>query len=162
MVEIMNTGCCGINEIHNIDDAKTKPERVIWETCEAIWARGDDDGWNDPPEDGYYRNGVWIETEPSVYGDYWRNKPKSMYIFSGVISYKDKNEREEGYPTGVGENLAAYIKANKLGTVVKGPSRYNRTNHKDHKISVWVWAPSEKRLRAWWKANYEKKPNLRG
>lgn len=47
-----------------------------------------------------------------------------------------------------GRNFVKYIKSNKLGDVVE--TKWRKNPNSGHRIKVWVWAPNEKRLQAWW------------
>lgn len=53
---------------------------------------------------------------------------------------------------GRGRALAAYIKKHKLGIVIQTPHLRKNPNS-GNRIRVWVWAPNENNLKAWWKIN---------
>lgn len=161
-MEIKLTGCCGMNELHHFSDLDI-PEKVVWQLCSYLWngsvaGQGTADYANFPSveERKGFKDylGVWR----SRYGDYWHtNDPKAFYLFSAVVGYKNDNAKIcSNYTCGRGELLVNFIKRNRLGTVVEGPSRWNRSNSPSHKIRAWVWAPSERRLRDWWRENYKR------
>ena len=50
-----------------------------------------------------------------------------------------------------GEKLARYIKENKLGSVVKTPTRINPNS--DNKLHCFIWTINKKNLKEWIKKN---------
>lgn len=127
-MDLNDTNCCAVMEMAHISENEG-PEEVIREVCESVW--GDsyyDPEWDDPPS---------------------QNKPQAFYTFTGVVGYK-KGSDDEGENTDYAPKLAAYIRRHKLGIVTESPARYNRTNHPDHKVRVYVWAPSARKLKEWW------------
>lgn len=135
-MELNDTACCAVMEMSHIADNEG-PEEVIREVCENVW--GDpyyDPEWDDPPSE---------------------NKPQAFYTFTGVVGYR-KGSDDEGDDTEYAPKLAAYIRKNDLGIVTESPTRYNRTNHPDHRVKVYVWAPSARGLRKWWVERKPEKP----
>ena len=78
-----------------------------------------------------------------------RTKPGAFYLFTAVIASK----AGDGLVGTYGDRFAAFIKKNKLGAVIPTMDRFNRRNVPGHLIRGWVWAPSEKAIREWWKKN---------
>lgn len=73
----------------------------------------------------------------------------AFYIFTAVV----KSTPRDGTAGAYGANFAKFITKNNLGVVVQTGVRDNRRNVPNHSIRGWVWAPNEKRLKAWWKKN---------
>ena len=77
----------------------------------------------------------------------------AFYIFTAVV----KSTSSDRYGVGkYGDNFAAFIAKNKLGNVTPTMVRTNRRNAPSHHVKGWVWAPNEKNLKAWWKAQSAK------
>jgi hypothetical protein len=121
-------GCCAVDEIQDLADHET-PESAMRELCRELWG-----------------------------GPYGRvhTKPQAFYVFTGVLRHTRLADfadlpcpREGKY----GPNFKKFILANKLGKVVQTVTRNNRRNHENHFLKVYVWAPDEDKLRAWWAAN---------
>lgn len=49
-----------------------------------------------------------------------------------------------------GENLAKYIKKNKLGSLQVTRARKNPNS--GNLVKVWIWTPNERKLKMWYKA----------
>lgn len=64
--------------------------------------------------------------------------PYSHYIFHGVVKYKEGTPKDPRYSDKAGTNLARFIRANKLGKVVGSYPEWNRVNHANHLVRVWV------------------------
>lgn len=131
MATTRNTGCCAVQEIEGLSWKRgQKPEEALREIFKAQVRYGN---------------------EYSI---------SSFYTFTGVVGYKylddgpylDRQEyREctEDLDVEYGARLAAFIVKNKLGSVVTTKPEWNRVNHPDHKVQVWVWRPDAIRLLAW-------------
>ena len=134
-MDLNETNCCAVMEMAHISD-NDGPEDILRELCSDIWSENSyyDPEWDDPPSS---------------------NKPQAFYIFTGVVKYKPDSE-DDGDDVDYAPRLAAYIRRKKLGVVTESPARYNRTNHPDHQVKVYVWAPSARGLRAWWTERRQK------
>lgn len=64
----------------------------------------------------------------------------AFFVFSSITNGKTGGKSP-------GTELAEFIEANGLGTVVKsGPSKNGNTKNK---LTMWVWTPDKKALKAW-------------
>lgn|SRR3990167_3287547 len=118
-------GCCAFNEIRGLSDSPNATE-AMRAFCRQVLA--------------------------TAFGQI---TPGAFFIFTAVIGTKDsRSPRGLRKPRRLyGDQFAAFIKKNKLGDVVVTMDRFNRKNVPTHMIRGWVWAPSEKNLRAWWRKN---------
>jgi hypothetical protein len=136
-------GCCAIQEICELGDYLDGREAML-EFCRQISGNEYDynnvDSWGSPK---YVSSGKVC--------------PAAFYIFSAVEAC-DWDDDEDDPPVvqtkWYGRNFAAFIKENKLGTVVRGPRRFNH-NYRTHQVRVWIWAPDKKALQAWYSAERE-------
>lgn len=119
------TACCAIDEITGLEHDKT-PEKAL----KGLFAR-------------YLR-----------YGQYPEKNIDAFYIFSGVVKYEDPKEDWDKTGIKYAQNLAELIKREKLGRIATLPAEWNRVNHPDHKVKVYLWRPDPIRLIAWMK-NYK-------
>jgi hypothetical protein len=80
----------------------------------------------------------------------------AFYVFTGVVACNGDEEDDdylEEDTLDYGPEFAAYIKEHNLGALIETPGRWNRLNHPTHKVKVWVWAPSETSLTAWYNSH---------
>lgn len=118
-------GCCGINELAYIGDAKS-PDRVIHFLAEEYEAR---------EEDEHDKGRFWADPD-SV---------SNLFLFTQATSKKvTKRQREQGY----GFRLKKFIEQHKLGEVTVGPERENATVGHDTIITPFVWAPDWDAIKA--------------
>lgn len=117
-VTIESDICCGLGEINGIMHAK------------------------DPEA-----NAIQILFVAFCYWHFNRNKEELVRLVipaQGVLVFTQARYSKENY----GEKLAAYIKKNKLGKVVKS-AEGNNQNHKGSKITAYLWTLDRKAIRAW-------------
>lgn len=131
-MHINDTGCCAMKEICGLEDGGTS-EELLNDVCASIAGEGD----------------------CSYYSSTDRNADKlhigdvhGFYVFTGVVA-ADGYYHAGRRPT-YGQDFAAYITRNGLGTVTSSVAARNRVNHPDHKVRVWVWAPNAKKLAQWY------------
>lgn len=129
-MDINGTSCCALEELENISDMGS-PEEILEEICGRAY------------EKDFY----------GFYDDEKVLKSSAFYVFTGVVGYRDGENLDVDY----GPNLAKFIENHGLGVVVESPARYNRVNEPTHRVKVWVWAPSDRKLKAWWKDYKTKK-----
>lgn len=125
-VSARDMSCCGIKEIHGIQDSASPQESIK----------------------------LFLSTH-KVFNRHSYNKISSLYVFSAVVKERGTANNYDGVAglitdTTYGPKLAAYIRKNKLGEVVEGPARVN-LNHRKHTIQAWFWSPNWKGLRKWHK-----------
>lgn len=125
MAETINTNCCAVVELHGIEH--DTPEETIREYL------------------GNVLDNVGAETPTLKSGDL-----DAVVNFYSVEKLKrGTNEWERrSTKTGYGTKLAAFIKKNKLGKVVRLPGAYNRVNHPTHFVVPFVWYPSPQGVRS--------------
>ena len=87
-----------------------------------------------------------------LYSDYSKrlSDPGAFVIFTGVVKVR-KGSDDDVDDTTYGPTFASYIKEQKLGSIKESVKVINRTNHPDHWVKVWVWAPNFEKLKAWYK-----------
>ncbi len=125
-----NTMCCATAEIHELSEHDSPEDAMrafIEETC-------------------YYSN---FDKYPAVH--LTKAHPQNVsafYYFTGIMAYRGSKSKET-----YGQEFAAFIKKEKLGSVNFGGKAYNRMNNPDHLIGVWVWRPSLRGLNAYIKRN---------
>jgi hypothetical protein len=133
-MEVYSTHCCAIEEIHRLSD-HPKSEDALRKILATMI--------------GCYPPNSTLEV-------YYRSIPAFLW-FSGVIECKEGRLPVIGGTNFTyGPNFAEFLRKNKLGTVTSGPSQWNRVNHPNHKVKMWVWQPDPKRVVAWWKENGKK------
>jgi hypothetical protein len=123
-MHINDTGCCAMKEICGLEDTPTTEQRLD-DVCSMIasdYCHGDD--------------------------KLHASSVSGFYVFTGVVA-SDYAYHMGKKPT-YGQEFAAYITRNGLGTVTASVAARNRVNHPDHKVKVWVWAPNAKKLAAWY------------
>jgi len=129
--------CCGLNELHGIDEYSSPKHAMVDFICELQENTDQDDDY------GYYsfynRRSSFDETKRKF-------KPAAFYVFTSLLR-DGKNRPKRNY----GENFATYIVEHKLGNVLEAPARYNRVNEPTHLLKAWLWTPSVKGLQTWWK-----------
>lgn len=120
-----NPGCCAIDDIFELSLHVGDPEGAMKTLCKAVRSY----------------NGTL--------------RLPAFYIFSGVERCTGDKYDDDDYiepdQLGYGSEFAAYIRKHRLGVLRESPARKNRLNHETHIDKVWLWAPSELRLNAWWK-----------
>jgi len=84
------------------------------------------------------------------------NEIYSHYIFHGVVKYREGSLPDHRYSDTAGTSLARFIRMKKLGKVVGSQPEWNRVNHKDHMVRVWVWTPNPDALKKWFAKNRSK------
>lgn len=102
-----------------IDGLDDTPQEVLRHVCEAK-----------------YPDREWCDDDEPI-GD-----EQAFIVFTDNVS-------EDKYPDDGGENLAKYIKKNKLGSFIV--TRARRNPNTDHMVKVWVWTPNERNLKKWYK-----------
>ena len=85
-----------------------------------------------------------------------QGQPHAHYVFHGVVKYKDGTKPDYRYSATAPTNLARYIRLNKLGKVRGSAAEWNRRNHPDHLVRVWVWTPDPENLKKWFAKNRTK------
>ena len=125
-MNLTNTQCCAAMEMYGMGKLED-PKQHLLSVCKQMWPVN-----------------KWSSGDCT-------QKIYSHYIFHGVVKY-------EGYPDNrysdkAGTLLAKFIRKNKLGTVVGSKPEWNRVNHPDHQVRVWVWTPDDAKLKAWYKQN---------
>jgi len=131
-LQIQQMMCCAFCEISGLEEIDS-PKKSMQELCQNIW-----------PD------------RRVEYGD--RVKPSAFYIFNGVVGTRPDSEEDDYYELNDAiEDFASFIKKNRLGTMVAGPTRYNRRNEPDHKVKGYIWAPNEEALWKWYQENREDK-----
>jgi hypothetical protein len=128
-----NEGCCAVAEIDHLSE-HDNPRDAMMEFCRNL----------------------------RMYGGGIRH-PDSFVIFTGVVgnvarpdySVSDSGPYDDEHvdDTSYAPNFAKFIRENKLGPVKESVARANKRFHPDHKVRVYVWAPSFKNLSKWWEAN---------
>lgn len=118
-------GCCGINELAYIGDAKS-PDRVIQFLAEEYEAKEEAERDEGP---------FWGDTE----------RVSNLFLFTQATSKRvAKRQREQGY----GFRLKKFIQQHKLGEVTVGPERENATPGHNTIITPFVWAPDWDAIKA--------------
>jgi hypothetical protein len=114
--------CCGVIELNWI--CSRTPEDIITRLNKV------DDGHLYPLQ---YLHGQHHATKPQF--------PYAFLVFS-----------QAGAGGTYGEDLAKFIRKNKLGGISTTINAYKNPNS-GNKLRVWLWAVDKKALLAWWKAN---------
>lgn len=129
-MEIRSMGCCGVREIAGLKYL-TGRDGMIKVLC------GDKTSWS-----GSYYGGILssLTVAPTCLG---------QFIFTEADV--------PGINYNYGQQFAAFIRKNKLGSVTKSRKTANNPNHPTHKITVWIWSPDCKRLWSWWEKTKEYK-----
>ena len=139
--------CCGVTEILELREHPTPEEAMkVFVDCYVRW----DGTFTDLPHQVVF-NGVEKFTAP--------DKPPSRddrcYHWNGTFNENEWQralaEHAKNQKCGYASRFAAFIKKNRLGTIIS-PHGQPNVNHKNHIIKVYVWHPDEKRLKAWYKA----------
>lgn len=128
-------GCCGINELAYIADAKS-PDRVIRFLAEEYEAQ----------EEGEHDERRFWGGPDSV---------SNLYLFTQATSKKvTKRQREQGY----GFRLKKFIEQHKLGEVTVGPERENAVPGHNTIITPFIWAPDWDAIKAgkWRESNVKR------
>ena len=141
--------CCGVAEITELREHPTPEEAMkVFVEQHKKW---DDDTIGDIPLQVIF-NGVekftTLDKPPS------RDEPHFRWnngVFDKKYWESSLNEHEKNQRCGYASRFAAFIKKNRLGTIISPRGRPN-VNHKNHIIKVYIWHPDEKRLKAWYKA----------
>ena len=131
MLQIKGLTCCAFQEISGIEEVND-PKESLLQLCRHVWPERRID-----------------------YGD--KIHPSAFYLIHGVVKIAEDDYYDEEDEIGAVERLATFIRKNKLGTIVAGPTRKNRVNEPGHSVRGYIWAPSEDNLWAWWKQNRSKK-----
>lgn len=149
-----DTSCCAVRDIHDLQDAGSPKEALRLLFSEMVYTH---DSYIDRQKPGY-------SPEPKMH---W-NEVAAFYMFTEVFSTDDEDELQgcdcdnDGYcgcgnngpiKLGYGTEFAAYIREHKLGALTESESRPNRTNHPEHHVKVYVWAPDLTVLKALTKKN---------
>jgi len=128
-MDIHNTHCCAVGELAYIGHERSAPQ-TLRDICKTIL---------EPYRSPYI---------PSPRNQAYR-KPSAFYYFAAVSKHRarERGPRRKGR---YGEELVNYIKLHNLGKVWQTEPRSNRGNHPGHMITVYMWAPDERALKAWW------------
>lgn len=160
MSSLNSTSCCGVGELSDIGQ-DAGPVETLLIMCGEI----QDHAEYDPDDYGrMYGRTDWTVIPPKYIppDPTWKPRPRPMtlredelgchVLFTGVVLDED-----EAYHLGkrpkYGQRLAAYIKANHLGTTVKSPARVNpnhSTKGKTHQVVAWLWTVDFEALTKWW------------
>lgn len=116
-------GCCAVHEITSLREAGKTGEEAMRNFTHQLWGR----------------NSYASQAQVGAF-----------YIFTGVHRYS--KEMKMKAPTYT-QNFASFIRENGLGAVTASVIRRNRGIHPEHFDRVYVWAPNEVKLRAWWEAD---------
>lgn len=131
-VEMYNTHCCGVGEIHNLGRMKTPKEAML--------------GLQEHLRKGYNRS----YGRRDVPG-----QPQPFVIFTGVVpeskfSPSQNGAHNNGRADDYGKAFSDFINENNLGKVVETDSAVGITGKL---IRVWVWQPTYPVVWEWYRHN---------
>lgn len=130
MLQFKGLTCCAFQEISGIEEVND-PQESILQLCRKVWPERRID-----------------------FGD--KIHPSAFYLIHGVVKVDEDDYYDYHDAIGAVEELAKFIRKNKLGTIVAGPTRKNRVNEPGHSVRGYIWAPAEDNLWEWWKQNRTK------
>jgi hypothetical protein len=129
-------GCCAVGEICELSD-HSNPKDAMLAFCRSLRGFGGD---LRPPDAFYIFTGVVGNI----------NRPDYSICENGDDP-EDVNQYEEDVE--YAPKFAQYIRDHKLGPVKESVGRANKKFHPDHKVKVYIWAPSFRAIKAWWREN---------
>lgn len=125
-----NFHCCGLAELANISDSSGDPKQMLLQSLSDA-VRRDYDHY--PFAGGGKITNLDFEC--------------SHIVFSQAYNRGSKLKAGQGYA----DKLAAYIKANDLGHVVR--SRIATNPNSGNRVTVYLWTVNKRNLTAWYKRN---------
>lgn len=134
-LDISNTSCCGLDELHGI--AEEQPENILEALVQHVYhpAR---------PEYRYdYKTSKQVETGRTIPEKWTTN---AFYLFTQATN------DEEGLDDPYGDRLKAFIEGHNLGTVAMTESRVNPNS--GNEVTVYVWAVDQTAFRKFAKQTF--------
>lgn len=126
-----NFDCCGIAELANIHEESRDPKQMLLQGLSETAIR-DGDHWPFGDDSGKV---TALDMECS------------HIVFSQAYDRGAKVKPGQGYA----DKLAAYIRANDLGHVVR--SRVATNPNSGNRLTVYLWAVNKRSLTSWYKKN---------
>ena len=131
MLQFKGLTCCAFQEISGIEEVND-PKESLLQLCKHVWPERRID-----------------------FGD--KIHPSAFYLINGVVKVDEDDYYDNDDAIGAVEELAKFIRKNKLGTIVAGPTRKNRVNEPGHSVRGYIWAANENSLWKWYQENIEPK-----
>jgi hypothetical protein len=138
-MELRGMSCCTLQEISNLGTGSNSGKEAMEKFCSIVWGKSRRNAYNS-----------LIANNNSLYAFYVFSSP--VYA-GGGSGYGYYGGRPANY--NYGDEFAKFIRDNKLGKVVETDAELNEAFHQDHKAKVWVWAPDQQAMKAWWKTQQE-------
>lgn len=121
-MDLLSTKCCAVQEIYGLSSGGG-PEQALKTICKGAFSSGA----------RYYTLSGEIG---KLYTFYWFSQPV----------YGQPNHQSYGYA------FAEFLRKEKLGEVLESQPKKNAAFHPDHSNVMWIWAPDQAAVKAWWQA----------
>lgn len=137
-LQLKNTECCAIQEIHHLGDHCGDGLGALKAFCQAAMPMVGDPQYARYMTDGCPRN---------VYTHYWFSEASNL---DGSKAENRWNKADHAF---YGKAFVDKIKELDLGTIIQSGSEPNFANHPDHRVVMYIWTPNREKLYLWWKEN---------